>query len=172
MRNFIALAFACSSLLASASSLAGTPGGLQILVVRAPESARFDATVNDYFSRHGLDVGDECSNAQLNIDSVTTSTPLKNVGAADVFKAAASKQEHKALARKLDRFRDADHPHGYDAAFAYRSEGEQLVFYAVGAFAPEPVRISKLALSSLQNRPSVDKAICEALVHIPVNAEP
>lgn len=172
MRNFIALAFACSSLFASTSSLAGTPGGLQILVLSTPESSRFDARVNDYFGRHGLDVGDECSNALLNIDSVTTSTPLKNVGAADVFKAAASKQEHKALARKLDRFRDADHPHGCDAAFAYRSEGEQLVFYAVGAFAPEPVRISKVALSSLKSLSSVDKAICEALVHIPVNAEP
>jgi hypothetical protein len=172
MKNLFVLAAIGSLAFASATAHAGTPGGLQILVVRSAESARFDKLVDEYFSRHHPDDGAGCLDALLNIDSVTTSTPLKNVGATDVFKAAASKQEHKALARKLDRFRDADHPHGYDAAFAYRSEGEQLVFYAVGAFAPEPVRISKLALSSMQNRPSVDKAICEALVRIPVNAEP
>jgi len=159
-------------LLASTAASAGTPGGLQILVLRAPESARFDATVDDYFSRHRPDDGDECLDALLNIDSVTTNRPPKDVGASDVFKAAASKKDHKNLARKLERFRDADHPHGYDAALAYRSEGEQLVFYAVGAFAPEPVKISKLAQSSLQDRARVDKAICETLVHIPVNAEP
>ena len=172
MKNVLASAVLSTLLLISAKSLAGTPGGLQILVLRSAESARFDKLVDEYFSRHHPDDGAGCLDALLNIDSVTSGTPLKNVGASDVFDAATSKSKHKTLARKLERFRDTSHQHGYDAAFAYRNEGEQLVFYAVGAFTLAPVGVSKLPLSSLQNLESVDKAICEALVKIPVNMEP
>jgi len=160
-------------LLLAQASFAGTPGGLQILILHpTADESRFQAVVNGFFSRYSPDDGMECLDTLLNIDTVTSDTTIKNVTAESVVKAIASKAEHKTLAKKLATYRDASHRRGYDAAITYRSEGDQLVFYAVGSFAETPARVSKLPLTALQDKARVDETICKALVHIPVNAAP
>lgn len=143
------------------------------MLLRSPASANFDGVIDDYLKRY--DAGKQnfdCLDAQLNLENVSSTTALKNVSTDSVFAAATSPSAHKALARKLERYRDEARDHGYDGALAYRQEGDQLAFYSVAAFAPEPVHIVKLPLAALKDELKVNAAICKVLVKIPVNAEP
>ena len=173
MRKLLIFSLLWALFLIAQPAFPGTPGGLQILMLRpAVDEQRFQTAITAFFSRYSPDDGMECLDTLLNIDSVTTETSIKNVVAENIIKATTSKTEHKALAKKLGAYRDRAHDHGYDAALTYRNEGDQLVFYAVGSFADVPARVSKLPITALQDNARVDEAICKALVHIPVNAEP
>ena len=173
MKSKFALLLAAGLMASSLSAMAGSPDGLQILLLRSAASAEYDAVVDQYLSRYRIGgAGFDCLDAQLSLAAVTHEVSVKGVSADTAYTAATKAAARKTMASKLEHYRDAERDHGFDGALAYRKEGEQLVFYGIAAMEGEPAHVSKLPLTAIKDDAKVNRAICEVLVRIPVNAEP
>lgn len=160
------IAFFCSN------AVGGSPGGLQVVIVATSAAERYQSVVKGFFQRYNPDDGkSDCENSQLNIDLANFEIASK-FDSGQIFGSAKNKSAHKRLAQKLMSYRDADHKRGLDAALAFDVQGSELVFVGVSAATDEKVQVSRMALSDLLDETALSKAICHALVHLPVMEAP
>jgi hypothetical protein len=167
------LSFCILSLALPLAANAGSPDGLQLLVLNADNASPYKDLVQNYFKRYNPSRrGFDCDDAQLNIASAYQKVPPTGISAAIAIEAATKASMHKKQARALKRFRDSEHDRGFDGVVIYEVRANKLTFTGISAADREDVFVSEVPLVSLQNEAQVNEALCKAIVHLPILQAP
>jgi ribosomal protein S12 methylthiotransferase accessory factor YcaO len=86
--------------------------------------------------------------------------------------ATTDKKQRAALAKLMAKFRDKTHDRGFDGALVYDVQNEKILLYGVSALASIKQSVSVLPLADLRDPKKADRAVCHALIQLPVLAEP
>ena len=150
---------------------AGSPGGLQVVVLGSAKAAPHIGQVKSFFAMPHDDPM-SCLDSQLNLNSGYRKGAPKGITADLALAAVADKRKRATLARLLSGYRDKDHKRGFDAALAYDVKGSKLTFYGISAFADADVEVSAIALADVNDKQKFNLAVCKALVNLPVMEAP
>ncbi|KQZ39526.1 hypothetical protein [Duganella sp. Root1480D1] len=150
---------------------AGSPGGLQLVVLGTSGAADYRVKVEQFFSAYETDpTGFDCDNRQLNIES-TVQKPLKAITADVASVAATDTKKRRSFSKTISKYRDRDHDRGFDGALLYDVINGKLVFYGISAWDKEPIQKVELSASESDDKRKFNLAICRAL-HMPVLQAP
>ena len=158
---------------AHAMACAGSPGGLQIVIVGTAKALPHGVALDAFFARYNADNNDaDCDNSQLNIDSVYRKAAQAGVTPDLALAATSDRKQRKRLGGLLGRFRDKNHPRGFDGALAYDLRDDKILLYGISAMPEIKIYASVLPMADLRDIKKINMAICHALVHLPVLEEP
>jgi hypothetical protein len=93
-------------------------------------------------------------------------TPAMALGSTNDIK------QRRSLGKVMARFRDKNHERGFDGALAYDVQDDKILLYGISAMPSVKLHASVLPLTDLRDAKKTGLAICHALVHLPVLAEP
>lgn len=155
-----------------ASAHAGSPDGLQLLILGTTGADAQAEAVKQYFARYSIDKpGFNCLDSQLNI-SEAYQQPIKGVSAELALAALNDKKQRKQLSKLVKSYRDRTHDRGFDGVLLYDVSGDKLVFRGIPGDSGDAVLTSPIALTDVKNTAKFNLAICKAMVEIPVLMEP
>jgi len=116
------------------AGFAGSPGGLQIVMVGTPKAAPYAAAVDAFFKRYDVDSsGTDCDDSQLNIDSVYAHADKAGITPAMALGATNDIKQRRSLGKMMARFRDKNHERGFDGALAYYVQDDKILLYGISA---------------------------------------
>jgi len=166
-KHFAAMAL----MLASAASHAGSPGGLQLLVLGAPDAAEHQQRIAAYFAAYEADpAGFGCNQRPLQIDNAHQQ-PVKNATPEMALAAVASATQRKKFSRAMEKFRDPDHDRGFDGALLYAARDGKLKLYGISAWTEEAILVSTLGPADWSDPKKFKLGMCRVL-QMPVLQEP
>lgn len=150
---------------------AGSPEGLQLVVLGTSSAAAHKVKVEQFFSAYDADpTGFDCDNRQLNIRD-TVQRSLKVITPDMALAAVSDPQKRPAFIKAISKYRDREHDRGFDGALLYDVIDGKLVFYGVSAWDKKPIQRVELSVDELEHKHKVNLAICRAL-HMPVLQAP
>jgi hypothetical protein len=157
--------------LAQAGAHAGSPGGLQLVVLGSDKAAAHSAQVKAFFASYRP--GEiACLDTQLNIGSGYSEASPKGFTPALALAAVKDKNKRKELARLMSAYRDKQHKRGFDGALAYDIKDGMLELYGISAFADAAVEVARIAPADASDAGKFTMAVCRALVNLPVMEAP
>jgi hypothetical protein len=157
----------------SSLAIAGSPDGLQLVLVGTAKAAAQKPALDAFFKRYNPGSTDaDCEDTQLNINSVYADPGKAGITPELAIAATTSKQQRAALGKLMSRFRDKSHDRGFDGALVYDVQNDKILLYGISAMSSIKQYVSVLPLSDLQNPKKANLAVCHALVQLPVLAEP
>lgn len=163
------------SMLAGLSSMAiaGSPDGLQLVMVGTAKAAAQKPALDAFFKRYNPGTTDaDCEDTQLNINSVYAEPGKAGITPELAIAATTDKKQRAALGKLMSKFRDKTHDRGFDGALVYDVQNDKILLYGISAMSSIKQYVSVLPLSDLQNPKKANLAVCHALVQLPVLAEP
>jgi len=162
-----------ASLLAAMHMMAqaGSPEGLQLVVLGTPGATGYKVKVEQFFTAYDADpTGFDCDNRQLNIQN-TVQKSLKAITPDLALAAVSDLKKRLSFSKAISKYRDSDHERGFDGALLYDAKDGKLVFYGISAWDKKPVQKAELSTSELDDKRKFNLAICRAL-HMPVLQAP
>ena len=144
----------------SATALAGSPGGLQLVVVHTSKAAPHQPHVQAFFDRHFAGNGiHDCDDSALTIDGVHYQSGSKGITGDLIKNAVFSSAQHKKALALMSSFRDNNHHCGFDGALVSDVIDNKLVFYGVSAHRESRKYTYAVPLNELANKKKMDYAI-------------
>lgn len=150
---------------------AGSPEGLQLVVLGTPGAAGHKVKVEQFLTAYDADPsGFDCDNRQLNIQD-TVQKSLKAITPDMALAAVSDAKKRPAFSKAISKYRDRDHDRGFDGALLYDVMDGKLVLYGISAWDKKPIQKVELSVSESNDRSKFNLAICRAL-HMPVLQAP
>jgi hypothetical protein len=173
MTNSKAFVLALGLILTHAGAAAGSPRGLQIIVVSTPGGQAYLPSVKSFFDHYDPDAGkSDCDGAQLNIDSAIIGSRTPGISSELAISAVGDEHKRRQLAKLLAAYRHERAPRGLDGVLVVDVKGEELRLYGISAFLPAGVQQSRIRSGELADQSKFDTAVCQALIHMPVMEAP
>lgn len=150
---------------------AGSPDGLQLLILGTPNATNHKVKVEQFFSAYEADpTGFDCDNRQLSIQD-TVQNSLKAFPAEMASTAVSDPKLRRSFSKAISKYRDQTHDRGFDGALLYDFTQGKLVFYGISAWEKKPVQKVELPASDMNDKRKFNLAICRAL-NMPVLKAP
>lgn len=150
---------------------AGSPDGLQLVVLGTSGAAGHKVKVEQFFSAYDADPsGFDCDNRQLNILN-SVQKPLKAITPDMASAAVSDPKKRPAFTKAISKYRDRDHDRGFDGALLYDVIDGKLVFFGISAWDKKPIQKVELSANEVDDKRKFNLAICRAL-HMPVLQAP
>lgn len=163
---------ACALLAAHAAALAGSPGGLLVLVVPSASAQAHLAPVKAYLDRYGPDESKNCGNSMLSIDQVRFAGARDKIQPDLAIAATVDAKQRRRLARALTSYRDKAYPRGFDAALVFDAKGGQLQLFGISGDGGAKPYKGILPVAALGTPARLHNAMCRALGELPVLEAP
>jgi hypothetical protein len=150
--------------LAVASTHAGSPDDLQLLILGSPAAAAHQPRIAQYFKDYEADpTGFDCDGHQLNIGAAFQA-PLKTVTPEMARKSLSDPKQRRALGKAMEKFRSPEHDRGFDGALFYDLQEGELIMYGISTRSKRKILASSIPVSDASNRAKFNLAICRALL--------
>lgn len=150
---------------------AGSPEGLQLVVLGTSGAAGSKAKVEQFFSAYDADpTGFDCDNRQLNIQD-TVQRSLKAITPDMALAAVSNPRNRPAFTKAMSKYRDRGHDRGFDGALLYDVIDGKLMLYGVSAWDKKSIQKVELSVGESEDKRQINLAICRAL-HMPVLLAP
>lgn len=170
--NRIRWIFLPTLLAAALNSHAGSPRGLRLLVIPTDAAKAHLAPIDAFFQAHGPDQGPSCADGLMNIEAVSFAESRHKITPALAVEATTNARQRARLTKILASWRDKAHPTGFDGALVVDARGGQVELFGFSADGSAKPFKATLALSAMNARSTLEKAMCRALVELPVLEEP
>lgn len=152
---------------------AGSPGGLNILVIPSGAAQAHLAPVRDYLDRFASGgPGSDCGDSLLDLADVRFANALHRIPEDLGTAAITDAKQRKRLAKALASYRDKHLRRGFDGALVIDVKSDQVQLAGISADGTEKPYEAKLPLSALAKPGRLRQAMCKALARLPVLEEP
>lgn len=163
---------ACALLAAHAAALAGSPGGLLVLVVPSSSAQAQLAPVKAYLDRYGPDDGKDCGKSMLSIGQIRYAAARDEIQPDLAIAATVDAKQRRRLAKALTAYRDKAYPRGFDAALVVNVKGGQLELFGISGDGGAKPYKGTLPMAALGTPARLHDAMCRALGELPVLEAP
>lgn len=163
-----------SALLACAPCLgfAGSPDGLQLVVLGTSQAVVAQAKIAQYFAEYEKSEGNfDCDDSMLSIGSAMQK-PVSAITSEKALNSVTDKKQRLEFSKALASYRDARHGRGFDGALLYDIQDDTLKIYGISAWSKEKIHRSELKPSDWNNKTKFRLAMCRAIVGMPVLQSP
>lgn len=154
-------------------SYAGSPRGLNAIVIATPAAQKYLPLVRSFVDRYNPDDGkSDCDNAQLNLEYILFGG-AKSQALVDIsINVIQNKRERQAVVKTLAEYSTRPRQDAWDGILMLDVVAEQLHFYGIPTFLGAPIQRSKTSTTSTSDQKILNETICRALIHIPVTQRP
>ncbi|HEY0491477.1 MAG TPA: hypothetical protein VGD30_18350 [Telluria sp.] len=160
----ISIFLACAPCL----GFAGSPDGLQLLVLGTSQAAVAQPKIAKYFVEYEKSQGNfDCDDIMLNIGS-TMQQPASSITSDKALLSVTDKKQRLAFSKSLTSYRDAQHGRGFDGALLYDVQNGSLKLYGISAWSKEKIHRSELKVADWNNKERFRLAMCRAIAEMPV----
>ncbi|WP_154667903.1 hypothetical protein [Pseudoduganella violaceinigra] len=163
-----------SALLASAPlfALAGSPDGLQLLVLGTSQASAAQPKVAQYLAEYEKSQGNfDCDDIMLNIGSAMQK-PVSAISPEKALLSVSDNKQRTLFSKALASYRDPQHKRGFDGALLYDVQNGSLKIYGISAWTKEKIHRSEVKSSDWDNKEKFRLAMCRAMAEMPVLQEP
>lgn len=166
------LAFLSFGLL-SGNAFAGSPGGLQLVILPTESGMPYMPEIARFFERYNPDDGkSDCNDTQLHLGSGVTRTKTKNISSPLALAAISDQKKRKQFTRALESYRDNDHESGFDGALVVDASGNVIKFYGISALMAVKIQHASIPIAKASDPNALSLAICMAVIQLPVMEAP
>jgi hypothetical protein len=153
-------------------SLAGSPDGLQLLILGTDRSRGAQQKVAQYLDEYQNSVGNfDCDDYTLNIAS-TVQGPVATISSDKAMASISDKKQRLAFFKTLSKYRDQQHKRGFDGALLYDVHHGTLKLYGISAWTKEKIHRTEIGSHDWNNKDKFRLAMCRALAEMPVLQSP
>lgn len=146
-----------------ATSQAGSPGGLQLLVLGTPGAIEHKPKVEQFFAAYNADPSDfDCDNRQLRIEEALQKPP-KGITSDMALAAVTDAKQRKVLSKAMAKYRAPDYDRGFDGALLYDVKDGKLTFYGISALDKIGILTTALNATEWDDKSKFNLKICRAL---------
>jgi hypothetical protein len=150
-------------------ALAGSPGGMELIVVATKRAASYTGKIKPYFTNYKQDSAEAtCDDEQLDIAGIYLKSGSMGITGELAVSAVTIPKQRKKLNKMMTAFRDKNHDRGFDVALAYDLASDKLVFYGISAYPRVKAHSTFLALADIEDKEKLARAICLAIVQLRV----
>jgi hypothetical protein len=155
------------------SAAAGSSRGLHIVVVATPAGIAYLPAVRSFFEQYNVDDGkSDCDGAQLNVDSVIMGKRAARISSDLTVSAVSDKHKRKRLTALLASYYGKPADGGVDGVLIVDSRAGELWLYGIPALLGTAVQRARFRSGDLADEPKLNRAVCHALIHMPVMEAP
>lgn len=142
---------------------AGSPDGLQLVIIGGPAASAYQPRISQYFKDYDADpTGFDCDNHQLNIGAAYQA-PLKAITPELAQKAISDPVHRNEIGKTMMKFRSQDYERGFDGALFYDLQEGKLMLYGISARPKKKLLATSVPVSDVGNREKFNLAMCRAL---------
>jgi len=163
-----------TAMLASAPccSFAGSPDGLQLLVLGTSQASTVQPRIAQYLIEYEKSQGNfDCDDIMLNIGTVVQ-TQVSGISPDKALLSVSDSKHRAAFSRTLATYRDPQHKRGFDGALFYDVQNGSLKLYGISAWSKEKIHRSEVKASEWDNKDKFRLAMCRAIAEMPVLQAP
>lgn len=163
-----------SAMLATAPclGLAGSPDGLQLLIIGTAQGSIAQPKIAQYLAEYEKSQGNfDCDDIMLNIGSALQE-PVRTIAPEKALLSISDKKQRLAFSKSLTAYRDSKHQRGFDGALLYDVQNGALKLYGISAWSKEKIHRSEVKPGDWDNKEKFRLAMCRAIAEMPVLQAP